>query len=228
MEYKEESEAQEVTSRKRVKATPQSHYDHYVEVIDLLDKEIERKKKSGESGIRSIQKIRKLTEVMKREVTDIAKAKKVKDVFSTRKRNNSGMTVRYHITPQLAKFLQIDPDETVTRTEILRAFTVYVKLDPEETREDFLKWEYLNPGGKRNLQVKDDKHYIKPDATLLKLFKFKAGQDKSKVRFIGMQGMFSHHLTEKVDVEEVGEEEVPEEEEQEEVQVEEDEVEEDE
>lgn len=200
--------AEEVVRKKKVKATPEDHLAHYNELLALLDAEIDRKKRSKEAGVRTIQKIHKLALTMRKEVGDVTKSKAVRSTFSTRKKTNSGITMQYYVSKELAKFLKIDADiQTVSRKDVMQALSVYIKLKPDEKRPDTLKWKHLNPGGKRDLQNPNDKQLIIPDKTLLSLIKFKPGQSKDKLRFIGIQGLISHHFLEAVKEEAAEEEE---------------------
>jgi hypothetical protein len=48
------------------------------------------------------------------------------------------------ISAELAFFLQVPPGTLMKRSDIMTALCVYCYLNPEETRENVLKWKYLN------------------------------------------------------------------------------------
>lgn len=149
----------------RKKVTLESHMENYEIVLDLLDKEIERKKKEREKGIRSLTSIRSKVLVLKKEAPKISKVKR-----KSRPGNFvSGFTSQCRITEEMADFLQIPHDSTISRTEITNAICTYARLKPDEKRPQILKWSYMNPGGKRNLQNPDNKMAVIPDDALGKL-----------------------------------------------------------
>jgi hypothetical protein len=76
------------------------------------------------------------------------------------------------IDETLAGFLQVDTDTTLTRNEIRNAINVYIKYNVDETRPEIKRWEYLNPGGLRNLQDDHNHSIINPDSRLAELLNY--------------------------------------------------------
>jgi hypothetical protein len=77
------------------------------------------------------------------------------------------------ITPELAFFLQVPNDTLLRRSDIMTALCVYCHLNPDETRENVLKWKYLNPDCARDLRDKELKGgRIIPDEVLNDLLKY--------------------------------------------------------
>lgn len=150
------------------RTTPEEHITHYTDLIGVLDQEIERKSKLGDSGIKFLRKIRKKVTGMKKEFPIVISRK-------GRYRGNkktSGLVKPFPISKELAEFLEVDPSSLISRLDATRAVCVYAKLDPEEEREEMLRWKNLNPGGKRNLQNPDNKSVIIPDSKLSRLLKY--------------------------------------------------------
>jgi len=153
----------EVPKVKKRKLTVDSHHQKYNELIDIINSEIERKKKNREGGIRIFQNLRNRTLELKNESQRLNKKRKPQ-----RKNTISGLNKRYKISPELREFLEIDDDYYPTRTDVTRAISAYIRFDPNEKREEMLKWEHLNPDN-RNLQNPNNKKEIIPDDTLSEL-----------------------------------------------------------
>ncbi len=161
---------EEPTSTKRRKPIMEDHIAHYIQLDKLLAEEIDRKKRNKEAGIRPLQKIYKLILVMKKEMPVVAKSKLAKQAFSTRKNVKSGFSRQHYISAELASFLQLDVDvDTMSRVDFARALSAYIHIKEDETREDILKWSYLNNG--RNLQNPDNKRTFIPDKAISKLLR---------------------------------------------------------
>jgi chromatin remodeling complex protein RSC6 len=174
----EYSEATKKSPKRQV--TYQTHMARYNDVIKLLELAVEKKRKNGEKGTRFFLKLAKNIREMQQEVPKVTK--------SMKKRNNakpkvSGFSLRCNITPELAAFLKVDPNETFTRSEITNAVCAYINFKPTETRPSARRWSYLNDAGTgadgvvvpvRNLQDSEKKTKIIPDKTLSDLLAYDA------------------------------------------------------
>lgn len=167
-----EGEMVDIKPKTRQKATMESHLANYIEVFALLDAEIDRKSREKEKGARSFRKVRKILKKMRKEVPQITRSKIGRAQSSTRKESTSGIMMKCSISEELAKFLGISPSEKLSRIDATRGICVYSHLKEGEAREEMLRWGYLNPGGKRNLQNQHDKKAIVPDAKLSKLLRY--------------------------------------------------------
>lgn len=143
--------------------------EHMTGVLEILDKEIDRRKKEREKGIRIFQTIRKLIRELRKEAPKIANSKRR---VNTGGNKVSGFVLKCQITDELADFMGISRGSTPSRNEITNAICTYIHVKPGEKRPQMLKWEKLNPGGKRNLQNPDDKMTIVPDKKLIKLLRY--------------------------------------------------------
>jgi chromatin remodeling complex protein RSC6 len=159
-----------------IKGRVEDHVLKYNQLFELLDAEIERKSREKEKGVRSLQKVRKSLKNMRKEVPYITRSKEGRKIASTRKHSTGGLEMKYHISEDLRNFLQLGPKDTITRLDATRAICVYARLKKGEDREPTLKWAYLNPNGKRDLQNKDNKIAIVPDKALSKLLDYKRYQ----------------------------------------------------
>lgn len=150
-----------------------THMKKYDDLIALLTEELEKKKKKSEPGTRVFAKAISKLSKMQTEVPKVAKSMKKK-----RKSTNatSGFSIGCKISDELAAFIKVDSGTILTRSEISNALNAYIRLNPNEEREDVLKWSYLNPEGKRNLQDQTNKTRIIPDRALSKLLKYDAYQ----------------------------------------------------
>lgn len=162
------SNQEEKIKKPRKKVTLDSHLQKYQELLSLIDNEIEKKQKSREPGIRSLQSMRKLIKELENETHKVAHVKR-KNLNS---KKVSGFSLPCKITNELADFMKLPHGSTPTRNEITNAICVYTHYDPNDKKEQMLKWAHLNPGGKRNLQDKSNKMSIIPDAKLKKLLHY--------------------------------------------------------
>lgn len=108
---------------------------------------------------------------------------KIKRYEKTRE-TSGGLKKRFAISDELAKFLDIDVNTRLSRQEVTCAICVYINLKDNESRPDMLRWSYLNPGGKRNLQNPFDKKIVRPDKKLSRLLhyrEYKEQVDKGKI-----------------------------------------------
>lgn len=140
---------------KRRKPTIESHLKHYDKVMELLSQEINEKTQ---------EKITKIIKQMKKEVPLLKYKKHSKLVVS-------GLKVKSLISDELCIFLQLPIETKISRMEVFNAICVYSHIKENESRENMLKWEYLNPK-KRNLQNPRDKRSIIPDKSLSKLLRY--------------------------------------------------------
>jgi len=157
------------TKAKRRKRTIEEHITRYDTLFELLNTEIDRKSRMMEKGVKTLRTVRKVLEEMRKDVPHIAKSKAARQFASNRKESSSGIMIQYPISKELADFLQLPHDTSLSRVDATRAICVYANIKENEKRETMLRWKYLNPGGKRNLQVPYDKRAIVPDKKLTKL-----------------------------------------------------------
>lgn len=152
---------------KKRKLTVDSHHQKYDELLDIINSEIERKKKNREGGIRVFQNLRNKTLDLKKESQKLNKKRKPRS-----KNTISGLNKRYKISQELRDFLDVSDDYYPTRVDVTRAISAYIRFNPNEKREDMLKWEYLNPDHQRNLQNPNNKKEIIPDEVLSDLLNY--------------------------------------------------------
>jgi chromatin remodeling complex protein RSC6 len=154
---------------------------------NLLTQEIQSIKElqgSQRRGIRSLQQVRKRIAFVGECIPHMVKTKR-------RLRNNgsSGFNKPKYPSNELKTFLGLKNGDMVSRAEATRALCTYIKLRPDETREEFKQWAHLNPGGKRNLQDPEVSKRILPDDKLSKLLSYeqykkdvKAGKFESNIK----------------------------------------------
>ena len=152
---------------KRRKPTAEEHLQHYDNLVNYLSSEIDRKCRNMEPGIRTLRKTKKQLLLMRKELPKLRLTKKT---FAKEKREAVGLSSPMLISEELAEFLQVDSTTLLSRLEVNRAICVYCRLNPDEKREEMLKWAYLNDG--RNLQDPNNKRMIKPDKALSKLLRY--------------------------------------------------------
>lgn len=185
----------------RKKPTIQGHIEKYDQVLALLDAEIDRKSREKEKGARSFRKVRKILIQMRKELPVVARSKAARLQSSTRKNTTSGIMIQSQISEELLNFLKLPAGTRISRVDATRAICVYSHLKENEKRDELLRWEYLNPEGKRNLQNPQDKKAIIPDKALVKLLRYdqykkdvKAGKvyKKLKDKETGKESMVQH------------------------------------
>ena len=148
------------------------------EMVEALETEIEKKQKLNEKGIRILQRTK----------NDLIKLSKNAYKLKKRKYNRKEGALTYftkecNISEELQKFLMITPDEKVTPSDIIRGIIVYIRLDPDEKRENFLRWKHLNKKN-RNLQDPKKRNRILPDKKLSDLLdyeKYISDVEKSEI-----------------------------------------------
>lgn len=172
IEVDETEEKVEVEKEKKAKPTISDHVGHYMSLIEFLDVEIDRKCREKEKGVNWIRKFKKMVITMKKELPMVWRSKALRKELSSRSNRSNGLTVKVGITKELAQFLQVPEDTQLSRVDVLRAICVYSHLNPKEEREDVLRWAYLNPDGKRNLQNPKSKLSILPNKDISKLLRY--------------------------------------------------------
>lgn len=172
--------------KKKVKPTLVSHLEKYEELMTALDDAILTMSKERIRGVRTLQRVRKMVAVLKKEVPKIAKGK-----FKIKNPNRkNGFSVPCKISRELAEFIGVDADstETLSRVEVMTAIRAYIHIKPDETRGEVLRWQYLNPGRKRNLQDPENGMIVHPDEKLSELL----GYPKYKKRVKAGKEMMKH------------------------------------
>ena len=171
VEEEVEGEGDEVKAKGRHRPTLAEYVASSKALLEICDAEIDRRARKKETGIRTFRKMRKLIIRMQKDFPQVVKARRPRDPSKLHV-TPSGFSIQHAISPELAKFLKVPPDTRLSRLEATRGICVYAHLKEDEEREEMLKWKYLNPGGKRNLQDPADKKAIVPDAALSKLLRY--------------------------------------------------------
>jgi len=176
--FKEETPKVPKKRGQRKKVTLESHYRKFDDLLELVNSEIKRKSREKEKGVRTLQRIRKTVRELKSETPRIANTKrKLRTPNSNRV---SGFRIKYPVNAECAAFLQVKEGTPLNRTEVTNAICVYAHLSPDEKRPRMLRWEYLNPGCKRNLQRQGERMALDPDDVLIKLLRYDEYQRKVK------------------------------------------------
>lgn len=172
-EVEDEDEVNEVKVREpRKRATIEGHIEKYDKILALLDSEIDRKSREKEKGARAFRKVRKIVVQMRKELPVVTRSKAARMQSSLRKGTTSGITIQCQISEELANFLKVPPETRISRVDATRALCAYAHWKDDEKREEILRWQHLNPTGKRNLQNPQDKKSIIPDKALVKLLRY--------------------------------------------------------
>lgn len=167
-EEEEDADAEEVKPVHK-KNTIERHLERYDQVFELLDVEINRRSRGKEKGIRVFRSVRKTLVQMRKEVPHIVRSRSARIRSSTRKNTTSGLMMSFAISEELADFLKLPRDTKLSRIDATRAICIYSNIKENEEREEMLRWKYLNPQGKRDLQNPRDKKSIVPDKALSKV-----------------------------------------------------------
>lgn len=154
----------------RRKVTIETHLEKYDKLLELLSEHIDHLRKNKEPGSRVFTTIRKAVRELHKEAPKIANSRR-KSVTNNQNKV-SGFVLQCQLTPELEDFLQVDRDTTLCRKDVTNAICVYSHLKPDEERPHMLRWEYLNPEGKRNLQNPKERMAIVPDPALAKLLRY--------------------------------------------------------
>ena len=163
-------EKESKTRSPRRKVTIETHLEKYDKLLELLNEHIDHLRKHKEPGSRVFTTIRKAVRELHKEAPKIANSRR-KSIINNQNKV-SGFVLQCQLTPELEDFLQVDRDTTLCRRDVTNAICVYSHLKPDESREHMLKWEYLNPDGKRNLQNPKERMAIIPDSALAKLLRY--------------------------------------------------------
>jgi len=158
------------TRAPRKKVTIETHLEKYDKLIEFLDEHIDHLRKNKEPGSRVFTTIRKSVRELNKEAPKIANSRRKTTLNNQNK--VSGFVLQCQISPELADFLQVSHTTTLCRKDVTNAICVYSHLNPIEAREHMLRWEYLNRGGKRNLQNPKERMAIIPDSALSKLLQY--------------------------------------------------------
>jgi len=165
-----DAEKESKTRTPRRKVTMETHLEKYDGLLELLDEHIDRLRKNKEPGSRVFTTIRKAVRELHKEAPKIANSRR-KSVADNQNKV-SGFVLQCRLSPELADFLRVDRGATLCRRDVTNAICVYSRLKPDESRPHMLKWEYLNPQGKRNLQNPKERMAIVPDHALSKLLRY--------------------------------------------------------
>lgn len=160
--------------RKRFHPTLDEHLQQHDLIISYIEKEMEKKIARNERGVKKLASIKKMVKKLKKD------ARYVKRNNSKTKNNISGLKKKYKITREMEKFLGVKNGSRLSRHEVTCAICVYANSKDNETRQEMIRWRYLNPGGKRNLQNPFDKTSIIPDSKLATLLRYE--EYKNQVR----------------------------------------------
>ncbi len=166
----EDLEKESKTRSPRRKVTIETHLEKYDKLLELLNEHIDHLRKNKEPGSRVFTTIRKAVRELHKEAPKIANSRR-KSVTNNQNKV-SGFVLQCQLTPELEDFLHVDRDTTLCRRDVTNAICVYSHLKPDEVRPHMLRWEYLNPKGKRNLQNPKERMAIVPDSTLAKLLRY--------------------------------------------------------
>lgn len=139
-------------------------------VIADLAEEIENRKRKKKDGTRFLQsKHKKLLEIRKH----LPKNLKKKRAPSSGGNRTNSFAIQKPISKEMAQFLGIkDKKPVLSQNEMRTALYVYIYLDPEERREEYLRWQSLNKKG-RDLRDPTNKSKIIPDNKLSEVLHYK-------------------------------------------------------
>lgn len=153
-----------------------TYTEYEAKIDDILEKltlEIEKHQKvqNKQTGAKALRTIRKDVKELKSQLKSVSSGPKRSHQQGS-KPKSSGFVGRCNISDELRLFLELQPDQEVSRSEIINALNVYVNIKDDETREQMLKWKHLNPDGKRNLQDPNNGMKIIPDDKLSKMLRY--------------------------------------------------------
>jgi hypothetical protein len=149
--------------------TAASYIAKFDEMVATLDEEITSRSKKSDNSVSVLKKVRKFLISQKAMFPKVMKQSRKRVTNGTAPKNNT-FTKPVEITDELREFLQLKEDDAVSRVDITRAISVYIKRNEDEKDENKLRWAYLNPEP-RNLQGKGSLA-IEPDDALRKLLRF--------------------------------------------------------
>lgn len=154
----------------------ENHIHNFDIILNFLDAKIDYMSRHKEKGIKYLRTTRKKIKNLRVEATKIPRTKK----FKKRKNGDSGLTIKQIISNELAEFLNIKEGSLLSRSEVTCALCVYIYLNKNETRENMIKWSYLNPKGERNLKNQLKTREILPDKKLSELLYYEEYKKKVK------------------------------------------------
>lgn len=164
-----------VPRKKREPITQESILVEVRDLLKLLGGEIERLQKSTDKqkGSKFLKSVQKRVVTLEKHIPKLSKK------HGKRSSNRSGFTISYNITPELAKFLQVEPDTQIARKQVQCALSAYIHLNKDEKREKILEWKHLNPKF-RDLRDENNKRVILADAKLSKLLDYEGYKKQVK------------------------------------------------
>lgn len=139
-------------------------------IDDLLldiDREIDRSEKSLDKS-KSLRCLRYTKKSLLKIKKDIPKMRKK---INRTDYSNSSFTIPLTLSQELSKFLQIDNDIKLSRSEVQCALSAYINIKIDEDRDRILKWDYLNKSG-RDLRDETNGLIIIPDEKLSNLLNY--------------------------------------------------------
>lgn len=151
------------------------HILKFNELITLIESEIDKKKremKNEGNNTRCLSSILRRVVELKKQVPRVIKYERKLAIMSPDAKRNAHFLKPLTISNDLAAFLKVEYTTKLRRSDIITALCVYCHYDPAETRENVKKWEYLNPGGVRDLRDPNKKDVIIPDELLNDLLKY--------------------------------------------------------
>ena len=169
---------------RRHKPTMAEHVAHYDTLLSTLDVQIDKLRRERGKGTRALRVVRKVLKQMRKELPHVTRSREARRLCSTRKAGSSGLMMKCDISDELRTFLKLKKGEQLSRVEATRAVCAYAHFKEDEKREGMLRWQYLNPKCKRDLQDPENRKAILPDAALGELLgyeKYKKDVAKGKV-----------------------------------------------
>lgn len=151
---------------KRAKITPREYVDALNALLAKIDVVIDTRKKKALPGVREFRLIRKELMAIKTSFPRIKWSRRGNT--SNRKNCTSSFLIQKIPSQELKDFLKLQDGEKVSQIEVAVAIRVYIYLDPNEKREKFLRWKFLNNEG-RDLRNPERKTEIIPDSHLANL-----------------------------------------------------------
>jgi chromatin remodeling complex protein RSC6 len=160
-----------VEKPKRKKITIVDHLARYDKFHEMLEAEIDKRGREDKGkGARFLKASMKLLKEMRKDLPKIMGRKKMPEGEVPKRKG--GLSTRYKISPELAKFLKVSKDSILSRQDVMRAIYTYIKFDENDEREDVQKWSKLNPGGERNLNDAENRLTVLPDKALSDLLRY--------------------------------------------------------
>jgi chromatin remodeling complex protein RSC6 len=165
----DEDESSERVRKPRERITKDSVTQEVSDLLEMIDTEIERSMKSMEKKkcVKMLRRLRKRIVVVHRHVP------KIKRPFVAHA-GGGGFDKAVTISDELAAFLHLH-EKIASRADVQRALSAYIHLDPEEEREEILKWRHLNEDD-RDLRDPEDRRIIIPDKRMRKLLHYREYQ----------------------------------------------------